>query len=317
MEGQPPVLLDMTDPNCPNPDRANLTVVILTFNEQDNIGSCIQSLSWADDVVVVDSHSSDETMGCARRTRKDVRLYSNSFEDFGQQRNWALENTAPKHNWVLFLDADERSNECFEGSIRSAIGSPGETVGFFLCYRNMFLGKWIRRCTLYPSWQLRLLKLGHVHYKKEGHGQREVSDGPYEYIKAPYDHYGFSKGVAHWIERHNRYSSDEIELIQKLRNERLALRDLFKGPISRRRCLKRIAARMGCRPFLRFLYLFVIRRGFLDGRSGFMFCRLRVAHEIHIAVKIAEARANQESAQAATEESEQSMKQQVFPTHAP
>lgn len=273
-------------------DRAPITAIVLTKNEAINIGPCLRSLAWVDDVVIVDSGSDDGTIAAARDARPDVRVYENPFEDFGQQRNWALDQTAPRHAWILFVDADERSNSAFEHAVRDAVASPGEHVGYYLCYRNFFLDRWIKRCTLYPSWQLRLLKRGEVRYRREGHGQREVTDGPLAYIREPYDHYGFSKGVSDWVARHNVYSTAEVELINRLRREPLALGDLFSGDaVVRRRCMKRIGARAPFRPWLRFVYLYVWRRGFLDGRAGLRFCQLRLAHELNINVKLDEAKA--------------------------
>ncbi|MBX3437496.1 MAG: glycosyltransferase family 2 protein [Planctomycetaceae bacterium] len=268
--------------------------MILTRNEAATIESCLKFLDWADDVILIDYFSTDDTIVRAKVARPDLRIFQHAFLDFGDQRNWALDETSPRHSWVLFLDADEHCNaECARG-IRDAVEHPGENVGFYLTCRNMFLGRWIKRCSLYPTWQLRLLKRGEVRYRKEGHGQREIADGPLGYLDAPYDHYGFSHGVAHWVARHNRYSTDEVELVHRLRQEPLALQDLISlDPIRRRRCLKRMAARFGCRPLARFVYLYFIRRGFLDGRAGFHFCLLRVAHEIHITVKLAEAREGQ------------------------
>ena len=268
--------------------RFGLSVIVLTHDEEVNIRDCLACLDWSDDVIIVDSGSRDRTLEIARATRSDVRVFEHPFTDFGDQRNWALDHSGPKHSWILFVDADERITEGCARAIRSAVGQPGGFVGFYLCSRSFFLGRWIKRCTLYPSWQLRLLKTGGVRFQKEGHGQREVTDGPLGYVAEPYDHYGFSKGLEHWIARHNRYSTEEVELIRRLRGEPPALGDLFKDPVARRRCLKRLAARAGCRPMLRFLYLYFLRGGFLEGRPGFDFCRLRVAHEIHITVKLPE-----------------------------
>jgi len=272
-------------------DRFPLSVIILTRDEEVNIADCLASVAWADDAIVVDSGSKDRTLELARQARADVRIFSHPFQDFGDQRNWALDHAAPRHPWVLFLDADERCTPACAEAIRRAVSQPEGKVGFYLTCRNFFLGRWIKRCTLYPSWQLRLLKLGCVRYRKEGHGQREVTDGPLGYIRQPYDHFGFSKGVSDWIARHNAYSTNEVELIEQLRREPLRLGDLFKEPIQRRRCLKRLAARTGFRSVLRFLYLYCLRAGFLDGAPGLMFCLLRAAHEMHITVKLAEKRA--------------------------
>jgi hypothetical protein len=117
-----------------------------------------------------------------------------------------------------------------------------------------------------------------------------VTAGPLGYVHEPYDHYGFSKGVANWIARHNEYSSAELDLLARLADEPLRIGDLFRRDPLRRRCLKRLAARAGFRPLFRFLYTYIVRGGFLDGRPGLYFCLLRVAHEIHITVKLAERR---------------------------
>lgn len=271
--------------------RFPLSVIILTYNEVENIPSCLASVEWADDLILVDSGSTDGTLDLARKVRPDVRTFVHKFRDFGAQRNWALDETAPKHEWVLFLDADERCNPSCGSAVRETLTSPEPHVGFYLTYRNFFLDRWIKHCTLYPTWQLRLLKLGAVRFRKEGHGQREVTEGPLGYIQEPYDHYGFSKGVAHWIERHNRYSSEEVELVQRLRGEPLQLRDLLRGgSIARRRCLKRIGARLSCLPFVRLFYLYVLRGGFLDGHVGLVYCLLLLAQDIHLYAKLSEVR---------------------------
>jgi glycosyltransferase involved in cell wall biosynthesis len=274
-------------------DRENtfpLTAVLLTLNEEVNVAACLATLAWVDDVVVVDSGSRDDTVERVLAARPDARVFTHAFKDFGDQRNWALDHAEPRHEWVLFLDADERCTPACAEAIRRALTPDSKVDGYYLTCRNMFLGQWIRRCTFYPSWQLRLLRMGRVRFRKEGHGQREIADGPLGYIREPYDHFGFSKGVEEWVSRHNRYSTNEVELIQRLRAEPLHPEDLVKGdPVVRRRALKRLAARLGFRPLLRFLYMYILRAGFLDGRAGWVFCRLRVAHEIHIEAKLKEA----------------------------
>lgn len=266
-------------------------MIVLTRDEEANIAACLALLDWADEVILVDSGSADDTIGRARAARPDLQVHVHPFTDFGQQRNWALDCASPRHEWVLFLDADERCTPACAEAIRRAIEKPGDCVGFFLCCRNWFLGRWIRHCTLYPSWQLRLLRAGKVRFVKEGHGQRETSDGPLGYLDEPYDHYPLSKGIADWIARHNRYSTAEVELIEQYCREPLELRAAFaRDPIRRRRCLKRILARMGCRAVAQFGYTYVLRGGFLDGMAGLHYCLLRAAHEIHVSAKLAELR---------------------------
>lgn len=268
-----------------------LSVILLTLNEEINIEACLGGVAWADDIILVDSLSTDTTIERARRARPDVRVFTHPFRDFGDQRTWALDNTAPKHDWVLFLDADERCTPACAEAIRDAVRNPGQSVGFFLANRYIFMDRWIRHCTLYPSWQLRLLKLGRVRFRKEGHGQREVTDGPLGYVREPYDHYGFSKGVGEWKARHDTYSTNEVDLLLRLRTEPIDWRTLGgSDAVARRRALKQIASRLPGRPWVRFLYMYALRGGFLDGRPGLEFCRLRLWHERRLAAKVAEAR---------------------------
>jgi glycosyltransferase involved in cell wall biosynthesis len=281
-------LSDATDPVIP------VSVIILTRNEAVNIVPCVSNLHRFGEIIVVDSGSTDGTLDLLRARFPGVRVLHHPFEDFGQQRNWALDHAGARYEWVLFFDADERCTPEFGNAIAAAVSNPGDHVGFFLCYRNLFLGRWIRHCTMYPSWQLRLLKRGCVRYQKEGHGQREVMNGPAGYIREPYDHLGFSKGIANWIARHNEYSTNEIELITRLAaaplNPSTVLSSLVsRDPVARRRALKQLASRTPFRPLVRFVYLYILRLGFLDGRPGLLFCLLRLAHELHIMVKLAEA----------------------------
>lgn len=271
--------------------RGKVTAIILTYNEKENIGSCLRSLDWVDDVILVDSYSQDDTVAIARQTRPDVRVFENSFEDFGQQRNWALDSTSPKNPWVLFLDADEESTPAFRDAVLNVTSEPVTEVGYYLTYRNMFLGRWLKYSTFYPSWQLRLLKLGEVRFRREGHGQREVTEGPLGYVHAPYNHFPFRKGLTHWLARHNHYSSTESLLLDRLRSEPLALREAFsRDSLKRRRCAKRVAAHLWCRPATRFLYTYVLRRGFLDGVPGYIYCRLMAQYEFQLWAKMKEAK---------------------------
>jgi glycosyltransferase involved in cell wall biosynthesis len=306
--------------------KMSVTVIVLTFNESVNIADCLKSVAWADDVVIVDSGSTDDTVALARRVRPDVRCFEHLFQDFGDQRNWALDNTEPKHDWILFLDADERITSALSEAMSAVVMPEGDKekhaknieegmhvctdrrvnadpgtepipshAGYYLCNRYFFMGRWIKHCALYPSWQLRLLRKGQVRFRKEGHGQREVTEGSLGYLEEPYDHYGFSKGIEAWVARHDAYASNEVELIRRLRSEPLELKRLFSAdPIARRRCLKSLAVHLPCRPLFRFLYMYIIRFGFLDGRPGWVFCRLRFSHEMNIAEKLGDSRRRDE-----------------------
>jgi glycosyltransferase involved in cell wall biosynthesis len=268
-----------------------VTVIVLTQDEGANIAKCLRALGPAEDVVVVDSGSTDDTLAAAEAARPGVRIFHHPFVDFGDQRNWALDNCRPRHEWILFVDADETCDAELFTELEGLVREPGQFVGGYIAGRNYFLGRWLKRATFFPSYQLRLLKHGQIRYRKAGHGQMEVTDGPLRYLRHGWRHEGLSKGVAQWIDRHNRYSSEEVELRLANAREPLRMAEAFGGdPIRRRRALKRLAARLPGRPIWRFLYAYLWRRGFLDGYPGLLYCLLYLAHDLHIAVKTAETR---------------------------
>jgi glycosyltransferase involved in cell wall biosynthesis len=280
----------LTKPSAPIP----LTAIVLTRDEAINIECCLRCLARVDDVVVVDSGSTDDTLALAHAARPDVRVFFHAFRDFGDQRNWAIEHTSPKHNWILFVDADEFCTEPLLDEIEAWLDEPGENVGGFIAGKNFFLGRWLKHATMYPSYQLRLLRRDRVTFCKHGHGQKEVTDGPLHYFKQGWMHDAFSKGVEHWISRHNNYSSEEVELIVKLRHEKFRWEELFSDPIQRRRNLKILAYRLPGRAWLRFLYAYFFRAGFLDGYPGFLYCALLMGHHINLMAKVVEKKYEQE-----------------------
>jgi glycosyltransferase involved in cell wall biosynthesis len=266
--------------------KIEVSVVVLTYNEAINITGCLRALESFDDVLVVDSGSTDGTQEIIRHGFPDIRLLTNPFEDFGQQRNWALDHGGVRNSWILFVDADEFLEAPIVEEIRAFVRNPGDSVGAYIAGRNYFLGKWIKRCTYFPSYQLRLLKHGEVRYRKEGHGQREVSDGKLIYLKNTWRHEAFSHGISDWIQKHNRYSSAEIELTQRLRQESISIKKLvFGNAIEMRREAKKLFNRIPGRPVWRFLHSYFIRFGFLDGYQGWIFSLLRFSHELHIVAK--------------------------------
>lgn len=268
-----------------------VSAIVLTYNESANIVRCLQDMERIDDIILVDSYSDDDTIDRARAVRPDVRVFSNPFVDFGDQRNWALDHTQPKHDWVLFVDADEYCTPDVLDELAGFLETPGKAAGAYIAGKTYFLGRWLKHCTLFPSYQLRLLQQGRVRFRKEGHGQQEVTDQPLAYFRSSWIHNAFSKGFHQWVARHNQYSTDETDLILRLRSEPVSWRDIFgSNPILRRRALKRLGARAPFRPLTRFLYVYGWRRGFLDGRQGLIFCLLRFAHDIHIVAKLAERR---------------------------
>jgi glycosyltransferase involved in cell wall biosynthesis len=266
-----------------------LTAIVLTQNEAINIERCLRCLARVDDVVIVDSGSSDETVPLAVATRPDVRILYHAFQDFGDQRNWSLANSNPRHDWILFVDADEFCTDALLDEITAWLRNPCECVGGFIAGKTYFLGRWLKHASMFPSYQVRLLKRGEVTFCKHGHGQQEVTNGSLHYFEESWVHEAFSKGVKDWIDRHNNYSSEDLELVFKLRQGKVVWGHLLsKDPLLRRRSFKGLAAKLPGRPLLRFLYSYFFQGGFLDGYPGFLYCALLMAHHINLTAKIAE-----------------------------
>lgn len=268
------------------------SIYILTCNEELDIAACIESALLSDDVVVVDSCSSDRTVDIA--SCYPVRVVQHPFESHGKQRTWMLQAVPPKHEWVYILEADERMTPDLFQECLAAIQSDTQ-VGYYVAERVIFLGQWIRRSTQYPRYQLRLLRHGKVWFEDYGHTERELCDGPTGFLQQTYPHYTCSKGLSRWIEKHNRYSTDEaIETLRQLQSGSVNWHDLFLGQteVDRRRALKDLSLRLPLRPLIRFLYMYFGLGGWRDGRSGFAWCVLQAFYEYLIVLKVRELRQN-------------------------
>ncbi|BAZ37818.1 glycosyl transferase family protein [Calothrix sp. NIES-4101] len=263
-----------------------ISIYILTYNEELDIAACIESASLSDDIIVVDSCSSDRTVEIA--SRYPVRVVKHAFESHGRQRTWMLENIAPKYEWVYILEADERMTpellaECITASQQS------DFIGYYVAERVMFMNKWIRRSTQYPRYQMRLFRHGKVWFSDYGHTEREVCDGATSFLKETYPHYTSGKGLSRWIDKHNRYSTDEAkETVYQLENGSVKWQDLIfgKSEVERRRALKDLSLRLPARPIVRFIYMYFLLGGCLDGRAGFAWCTLQAFYEYLILLKV-------------------------------
>jgi len=263
------------------------SVLILTKNEQANIGACLDSVAWCDDVVVLDSYSTDRTREIAGA--RGVRVMEREFDDFGSQRNYALDHIEFRHPWVFHLDADERFNDALRRECDEVIAKD-EHSAYFVANRIIFLGRWIKHSSQYPYHQVRLVKRGEARFAKSGHGQKE--DSPSRgagYLQTPYDHLNFSKGISDWVDRHNRYSSEEAAEAASLSDGPIPVADIVSGDsLAKKRALKRLHARLPARWLFKFVYLYVWKCGFLDGYPGFAYCSLNGFYDFLISVKIRE-----------------------------
>ncbi len=247
---------------------------------------CLSSVTWSDDIHILDSGSTDSTVEIGKSY--GASIWYNRFESFGKQRNFALDNIPTKYNWILFLDADEVVSATFRDTILDNIESAdGQVAGYYCCWKMMFEDKWLKNCDNFPKWQFRLLRVGMARFKDFGHGQKEdILYGKVEYIREPYLHYGFSKGWSHWLERHNKYSTQEA-------SARLSstppLKDIFsKHGSIRNPALKSRLSMLPGWPLLRFFHAYFINLGFMEGIPGLIYCINIGYYEFLIQIKMRE-----------------------------
>ena len=263
-----------------------VSIIILTKNEEIDIEQCLLSVQWSDDVIILDSGSTDKTIEIA--TRLGAKIFYNGFTSFGQQRNFALDQIAIQYDWILFLDADEIVTEPLRKQLLLAIKIADNNVaGFYCCWKMMLEGKWLRYCDNFPKWQFRLMRKGRARFTDFGHGQKEDKvQGTIEYLKEPYLHFGFSKGWSQWINRHNRYSTEEA--FSRL-NNRPPFKNIFtKHGSIRNPALKSWLSRLPGWPVLRFFQAYLISLGFLEGTAGFIYCANMSYYEFLIQIKMRE-----------------------------
>ncbi len=269
-----------------------ISVLILTRNEEQDLPGCLQSVSWADDIHVYDSYSADRTVAIARAA--GALVTQRHFDDWSTHQNWGLRNLPFRHAWVLYLDADERVTPELAASARAAVAQPRDQVAFRLRRRDFWGGRWLKHAVA-SSYYLRLFRPERLRYERLVNPV-SLPDGAVGQLEGYLDHHPFRKGVTHWLNRHNAYSSLEARQIQTGRDSSpLAhLHGLFSPDPNRRRARqKELFYRMPARPLLKFLALYAAKGGFLDGRAGLRYALLQAFYEYMIVLKSEELTAHE------------------------
>ncbi len=275
--------------------KAPVSVLIPARNEAAQLADCLHSVAWADEVIVVDSGSQDETAALATAMGARVEQFTYQPGEM-KKKNWALTNLHFANEWILILDADERITPSLAREIAGVVDRGTTHTAFFINRKNYFGRKWIRHAGYYPSWNIRLVRRGRARYEllvgaDTQSGDNEVHehvlvDGTVGRLTHPMDHFAYPT-VEHFIEKHNRYSNWEAvlrdQICQQLGN-RVAAGGIERS-LNLRRKLKRVARRFPFPHWLRFLYHYVLRRGFLDGAEGYIFCHMLAEYEFWIWAK--------------------------------
>jgi glycosyltransferase involved in cell wall biosynthesis len=269
-----------------------LSVLIPTLDEELNLPECLDSVCWADQVFVVDSFSQDRTVEIARAAGAEV--VQHAFESYSRQKNWALDSLPFAHEWVLILDADERVPPALRSEIERVLAHPSDCAGYYLNRKFIFLESWIRHAGWYPSWNLRLFRHRLGRYDDREVHEHVVLDGPAGYLRNDLLHLD-RRPLEAFIARHNRYSTLEARarFAVETRSEaraRLPLK-LLGSPVERKRLLReRVWPSVPAKPLALFVYMYVLRRGFLDGRAGLALCAFHAFQEFMVGLKLDELR---------------------------
>jgi glycosyltransferase involved in cell wall biosynthesis len=263
-----------------SPARVPISVIVPVKNEAENLRRCLPALAWADEVFVVDSQSTDETARvAAEQGATVVQFHFNGT--YPKKKNWALDELPLRNEWVLIVDADEVVVPELAGEIARRTAAD-EADGFYLNMKYFFLGRRIRHCGYAEAWNLRLFKhrLGRYERMPVAPGIRTGDNEAHEHVELQgraarlvheLDHHAYPS-IAVWVEKHNRYAVWEAAMYGRF------LREPIPASIGTgkrfKRLLKKVYLRLPMRPAVRFLYSYVLRLGFLDGRPGLVFCSL-------------------------------------------
>lgn len=264
-----------------------LSVLIITGNEEINIRQALDNVcGWADEVFVVDSFSTDRTVEIAREI--GAQVVQNPWPGYAAQKNWALDHLPFRNEWVFMLDADEFLSDELKREIEALLASDGDGFdGFYIKWRLIFYGQWIRHCGWYPAWGLRFFRHRLGRYENRPVDEHIILNGKVGRCERDIIHRDLHD-MAYWISKHVKYAQLNTAAYKQLeRNEGADERirpNLFGSQAERRRFLKeRIFRHLPARAFLYFLYRYIFRLGFLDGKRGLVFCLM---HAIFVEFRV-------------------------------
>lgn len=265
-----------------------VSILILTKNEQQDLPGCLASVAWSDDIHVYDSQSTDQTTDIAEQN--GAKVTRRPFDNWASHQNWGLQNIPFKHEWVFYIDADERMTPELASAVKAAASNPNSHVAFSVQRRDFFLGTWLQHVQASPYY-MRLFRPEKMRYERLVN-PISIADGPVGRLTGHLDHFPFSKGIGHWLDRHNAYSRLEAEQIirNRLDGKALSLKKAFSAPDFHERRLhqKELFYRVPLRPLVKFLLLYIVKRGFLDGRAGLRYALLQSIYEYMISLKVEE-----------------------------
>ena len=268
----------------------SISVLILTRNEEQDVPGCLRSIAWSDDVHVFDSFSEDRTFEIAASLGATV--HQRVFDDYATHRNAALRQIRFRHAWVFILDADERATpELGEEMQRVTATASAETAGYTLRRRDYLFSTWLKHAQISPFY-LRLVRPERATYTRSINEVLRVS-GVVGALQSPLNHFPFSKGIGHWVRKHDVYSTMEAELIVReagLKRPSLRLAVASRDFLERRLHQKALFYRLPGRALIKWVYMMFFRGALLDGAAGVTYATLQSFYEYLIVLKTKELR---------------------------
>lgn len=246
------------------------SVLILTFNSEDSLPATLGSISGlSDDVIVVDSGSTDGTVALAEAA--GARVLHHPFRNYGDQRNWTIDNGEPRYGWQLHLDADEQLTPELRAEI-AALPEDAPVDGYYLPRLMRFLGRLLRHGGMSPTWHMRLFRNGMGRCEAREYDQHFLCTGRTAQLKASMID-DIRMSLSEWTARHNRWADAEVRELLSGETEGRIQGKMAGTAVERKRALRAMynSSLPFMRPFLLFFYRYVVRLGFLDGAEGFIY----------------------------------------------
>jgi glycosyltransferase involved in cell wall biosynthesis len=246
-----------------------ISVIVITYNEERNIRACLESVAgWADEILVIDSGSTDATREIARLYTD--KIYEHLFENYAKQRNWAQETLAIRNEWVFHLDADEQVSPALLSELYEIFRRDPKINGFMMPRKTIFRGQWIKHGGHYPSYHMRLFRKDKGKSEERFYDQHYIVDGQTAMLKGDIIN-TITPDIKALIAKYKI----ELEAREILYNDKRVLKLKFNGtPIERMNWLRyKIYYRIPLfiRPTLYFIYRYFLKLGFLDGKEGLSF----------------------------------------------
>lgn len=267
----------------------NISILVLTKNEEKDLPKCLKSVSWSDDIHVYDSFSTDETINIAKSFGANIT--QRVFDNWASHQNWGLKNINFKHKWVFYIDADEVMSEELRNEIQKIAQIQDDiNVAYKVQRRDFFMGTWLKHVQTSPFY-MRFFIPKYMRYERLVN-PISIADGNVGKAHGFLDHFPFSKGVTHWLDRHNSYSTLEAkQIIENRRNSsKFSIVSAFteKDFHKKRFHQKELFYRAPFRPAIKFIILYFIKMGFLDGKAGLTYATLQAIYEYMIVIKTKE-----------------------------